>query len=650
MKKENSVLVFALLIVIFSLGFSSATILIGQPAGMYNLGDSFEISITLSSETSTNDFLIADIVCGEKQVNVYRAPSDIESGQPRTVDLKFRLGTQVIGGLLGDCVLNAKYAEDERKSQNFVITSDVDVLIDSIKSVIDPGESIQYSGVAKKKNGDDLEGFVTVTIADAGISLSGLVAAGAYDVNIDTPENIPAGVHVINVSAYDKDNSGNVLNSGSRFTTLRINQIVKSVEIALLSPEMSLTEDFVINVLATDQSGESVSKNSKVEIYSPDNNIFAELTAETGAAINIAPNSSFYPGEWQVKADVEGVESIKTFNVPSVERISYSLENETLIVVNTGNVPYIKKLRLFIGDNERFVDLNLAVGEEIKFKLGAPEGYYPIAVKGDDGLVNALGTSFLTGKTISIDELGIFSAGSFFNILLIVLIILVLAALVFYYFKKIRKGKFVGKTPLKIFNISRAEHRKSEGIEKGQKQECAIIAVKIKNFEEIRKSTSNAVETIQIAMNKAKDANGKIMHNQAHDSWLIVFSPSVTKERDNGVRAVKSAKEIESVLTAHNKKFSQKIKFGIGVTVGELIVDMSSGDLKFASAGNAIISAKRIAEQSAGMVLLSDEAHRKTINEVKVEKAHGGNWKITRFVDRGSKNSQFIERFMKRNY
>ena len=49
----------------------------------------------------------------------------------------------------------------------------------------------------------------------------------------------------------------------------------------------------------------------------------------------------------------------------------------------------------------------------------------------------------------------------------------------------------------------------------------------------------------------------------------------------NEVEAVKVAKKIIDILNEHNKKFREKIDFGIGITSGEIINRIENKKLKF---------------------------------------------------------------------
>ena len=55
------------------------------------------------------------------------------------------------------------------------------------------------------------------------------------------------------------------------------------------------------------------------------------------------------------------------------------------------------------------------------------------------------------------------------------------------------------------------------------------------------------------------------------DFIFIVFSPLMTHTQKNEIEAAKAAERISLVLKEHNKRFKDKIDFGIGINSGQMI-------------------------------------------------------------------------------
>ena len=84
------------------------------------------------------------------------------------------------------------------------------------------------------------------------------------------------------------------------------------------------------------------------------------------------------------------------------------------------------------------------------------------------------------------------------------------------------------------------------------------------------------------------------------DFIFIVFSPLMTHTTKNEVEAVKAAEGIISTLHNHNKRFMNKIDFGIGINTGEIITFTLNG------AEGHSIELESIVGTTANLVIKSD--------------------------------------------
>ena len=143
----------------------------------------------------------------------------------------------------------------------------------------------------------------------------------------------------------------------------------------------------------------------------------------------------------------------------------------------------------------------------------------------------------------------------------------------------------------------------------------------------------------------SKDKNTKIYNSEEYK--IILFSPSLTKIKENEDLAVKTAKEIETTFANYNRRAREKISFGIGVNNGEIIVENHSGNIKITALGNLIPSAKKISSQSNKEVLDSDTMHGRLSGDIKTEAMKGEKvWRIKEIIDR-NKNKKFLSKYDK---
>ena len=177
----------------------------------------------------------------------------------------------------------------------------------------------------------------------------------------------------------------------------------------------------------------------------------------------------------------------------------------------------------------------------------------------------------------------------------------------------------------------------------GQKNRAAVIALKIKNT--INKFSK---ENLEKAIEHVYDKKGAVYE---HGNFIfIIFSPLITKSFRNEIEATRAAEKIAEGLKEHNKKFSDKIEFGIAINSGDIISKIEDKKLKFTSLGTLTISAKKLADLSNGEVLLTKEAYEKAMTEVKADKKEINGTEVyeVKKVADYEKNKKFINDFLKR--
>jgi class 3 adenylate cyclase len=466
--------------------------------------------------------------------------------------------------------------------------------------------------------------------------------------------------------------------------------------------------DFTFTALLYDQAGDGVSDDVTVVIYYPNGTLIEKRLARAGKAESLTIGQTDVPGYWKIDAATGKLEISKTFYVEELQKAEFSIANDTLTIANAGNVDYTKAVEITIGDKKEIIQVNVSVGGIRKFKLYAPEGEYEISVN-DGSQTNNFGTSFLTGRAISVQDITNLTSSMPFLIVVWIIVILIVAAIALYIYRKVARGSYSGRMP----SFARSEENRPTMLLGTQKMNGAVAAFGREEKEE-RESVAPATSAFNqdeqrmrqritstlpsmappfvvrkekeeyakssATMERAQKQESSIVclnvRNMAElmtskggalgaldralskakstrakiyidgNYRVIIFAPAITRESANETRAINAAKQIEEVLTEYNKLHVQKVEFGIGVNSGELIAESRDGGFKFTSVGNTISAAKRISDNADSEILLSELFHRKTAGTVKVEPEKGA-WKIKRIVNR-DRNSEFINKFMDR--
>lgn len=653
MKKE---LILTLLAIIAFSSFASAEIVFSQTNSIYNSGDEFTVLITLHSQNHASGFLLANLICDSEEIEIYRAPYLLAPNSPRQVQISANFGNFLVSKG-GDCYIKAIFNNEQKNSQKFEITREIEVSFDLDKTIALPGESVLVTGSAAKINGNALSGFVEINVEGTNFSHSSQISNGAFNFTFIFPANIRSGTYEVNVRAYEKDSEGEIINEGKESSTIRIKQVPKKIEIALSAETVSPKTEMKYSPKIIDQAGDNIDRDISLIVYAPNQREIKREIIRSENSNSLLLDSNASPGEWKIESKFENIMAERKFIVEELKELSYTVENEVLTVRNTGNIPFTGPIQITIDDVTEVKDIeNLNLGESKKYRLIGPQGEHTISA-GSEGSLTNLGTAFFpegTGKAVAIRDFSSSGYGLMLTLLWI-LVIVFAAVIAFYFYKKVRRKSYIGTAPStsttkfktlpRVQTTSQQTDRNFSMIDKGEKQEAAVVSLKLNNVNSIHGTPAS--DTVDSLLYKAKDAGAKVYSDGEYR--IAVFAPALTKQRDNSIKAINFAQEAERIIHSHNKRSGVKIDFGIGVSTGDLIIENQDGKFKFMSVSNVIGSTKRISHEAKSESLMSEALRRKLVGKVKSSKLHDKNlYRIEKVTDR-SPHEDFINKFKQRN-
>ncbi len=654
--------------ILLSLQIVSAEVFTGQLESLYNLGDDLNTNITIFSSATKTSFLSIEIMCDSGKVEIYKSPLNVKAGEQKKIPFSTHLDSSILGNVTGTCLLQAEYGKEKGESRSFEITKDLVTSIKLDKSVYLPGEKVQVSGTATRKNGTPLKGFVDVSITGLSASVSSQVNKGEFNITLIIPEQTPSRNYIVQAQTYERDDSGLLMNQGTSQGIIKISQVTKNIDIALNNPTLQPGKDLVYMVLLTDQANEDVRDDVSIFILNPQAKVVEKKLVKSGETRTYSLANNATPGLWKVEAKTESLRAERAWNIEAVANASFSLENNTLTIVNTGNIPFKKAIEVSLNGINEVKDIDLPLGERKSYKLVAPDGSYAITVS-DGTEEKNLGSSFLTGKSIDITDINSLAKGKgwniFYFVLLFGLIFLTIAA-----YRTAIKRKYTGNMPLvsthwnepKLKPVikqssqtisfpsnssQQSSPKRSLGYSSatGKKEQCAVIALTVHNLHELIED-DRASDLLEKITSRASSAKAAVREDR--NTHLMIFSPQKVKNENPSLIAVKVGKEIEKSLKDYNQKNALKIQFGMGIHLGEMIVESMEGASAFHAVGNTVIAAKKAAERASQQLLLTSSVHRKVSNVVKTQQVPAESlWTVTNIVERED-YTDFIDKFMTR--
>jgi len=663
----------------------SAGIYFSQISGPYNLGDI--VSVDINIEPIKEGPFKLKLFCNGNSKEVFNGP-------PIT-NIKIPLNSYWIGDLRGDCYFSGEYyGESERSYPDFKISNELTISLVTESIFAKPGETINIKGFVKRLNGAGSEGEIEVdfpllslmsnNLTDQNLSSNtenGVfhekVRNGEFSIDFPLPKNIAAGDYKINLKAYEKTSSGEKTNEGSAIINLKVSQVLTSIDISLNKNNFNPGESLIIKPVLLDQTGGIIHDQLSIIITDENLNRIFEKVVQSEETVEYKIPTNQHSGYYTIKISSGDLNLSKSFYLNEKAIASFELLNSTLIIKNIGNIRYKKDVQIELNGKPFVKKVDLDLGETKEFKLTGTEGSYDVRVSDGENELKQGGV-LLTGSVIGVSEDKERTVIEKINPIIWIFLIIVLLSGSILFFVNVRKRKSVAypiekseeKKYLKLDNLNKEKGVEEKGIKEtkklslvlpkrlvspteaeagmvltGSKSRVAVLALKIKN--KINKDLKIVLEN---SLDPIYEKKGCVYEHG--DFVIAIFSPLVTKTFRNEIDAVKVAEKILISLKSHNDKFKDKIEFGIGINSGEILNEIRENKLIFTALGNSIIDAKKLADlASKEQILLTKEAHEKTISETKTEKKSFGEieaFELKRVAD-SDKNKKFIEDFLKRN-
>jgi hypothetical protein len=636
------------------LSMVSAEMALSQLNPSYNIGDEFETSIKISKAQVTSGFLLVDFICegslnSSNQLQIYKAPLTLSASEQHTLTISTKLNPSIIEDKKGLCYITAKYDGESVNSAKFTLSNSIIISPVLRGTFFNPEQEVIVSGIAEKQNGQLLDGYLELTIADMGISTISEVVAGNFEIAFNLPPNTSPGEHEIKLKAYEKLEDDSIINEGESTATFFVRQIAREIDVALEKSNILPGEELKFMALLYDQVDAEFSGEIVVHINSDNGTAQEEFIVKSneGQAYQLQTNA--VPGYWEIQISFNELSTKKAFYVESLEKLSYTLLNSSLIIKNIGNAPYNKPIEISIGGTREVLKLSLPVGGEKMLYLSAPEGSYNISVSDNVG-VASVGTTFLTGRAISVSDSELFSSGAFSLFLIIILVLLIILTAIIYFRYRIKNRN--GLAGMKTDNyksltapnvVSSPFISKSTNIEDGKRESCSVVSLNIKNLSSFQQN-SDAKSILDSVLMEAKSKKAKVYVEGNHH--LIIFAPSLTQIQDSLLTAIGIARTLKSSIDEYNKNHMQRISYGLGINTGDLIVEFKDGTSRFSSLNNTIKRAKDISDYSEKELLISKEVHDKSVGKVRSEK-HEKLSNIWRLAELSSsyKSAEFVNKF-----
>lgn len=650
MKKRELIFLFAIMFC----SLVSAEIIFTEPIGkIYNLGEEMQIPVLVKTLNETSLFQM-DLICNDAVVNFHRVI--ISSGREEKIVLPLKKG--IIGDKKGMCKIRATLDGESKSSEEFEISDALIVSSSIYQTTLNPEEKISITGEVTRKNLQKSNGFIKAEIiSDEAVFKEAAITDGKFEIELQLPESIGAGNYILRLSAYEKDGNGATTNHGANEHSIKINQVPKNLELVIENREVLPEELIKIKPILHDQTGELINSVVYFTMKNSKDKVVEQREINSGESFEYLIPRGELPSMWKIVVESDELKSEKTFSILEKESADIKIINRTIYAENTGNVLYNKTTLVKLDNESLNLHIKLKVGESKKYVLKAPDGEYNVQLFSDENEITEIMT--LTGNAVEISE--VFDRKSI-NIYLWVALIFTLVIFMFISWNKVYKKSFLGK--MKFGNKEKREKEipvigennsnKANVAEvsmtiKGEKQDASFVCVKIKNLGESKSKRGSAFETIS-KMKEIGEGKKAVVYED-NDYLFFILAPAKTRTFKNEQTALELAQKIQEIIIDHNRRFNEKINYGISLENGTLVGKIENGVFRFMSMGPGIISAKKIATVADEKILLSEKLNDIFRVNAKTEREPVEGMNVFRLVSVKKENEEarkFISRFMER--
>lgn len=648
------------------LSFASADIIINsQPEEIYNLGDSFPIPVTITSQTDVSGVFQMILFCEGHQVEFYKNGVILKSGEEKDLEASLVMTKNMIGELSGVCKIKLIFRDDYILTNEFEISKAITLNLKEYPQETEPSQTFVIKGDAFKANSKEVNGFIEVKIVDGNTTIAEqikTIKSGFFSANLTIPDELMAGNYLVTLNAYEKDTNDEITNTGFSSFNVYVRQVPRNLEIVVENPEVEPGTNLRVRTILHDQTGQNIATASIITLKDGKGKIIEQTEKNTDEIYEFFIEKNEAPSEWSVYALSNKLDSEITFAILEKSDVEIELLNDTVTITNVGNVFYNDSVLIKIGEQDINIDVELDLGESKKYLLKAPDGEYSVEIIADGESTIKEGIS-LTGKAVDVKE-GKISKAFFGHPFVWIFVVLVLGFVTMIIFKKGWRKSIVGKFHKKKPAITPAveskvaKHAKDSLINpknkaiislsiKGAKQNVNILCLNLKNFSEL-----SGEGGVKETLDKIADADDKTFVYDNKENVFFIIAPSVTRTFKNEMNAVRLAQKIQKILKEHNRLFKNKIGFGISLNYGEIIAKKEKNLMEFVGVGKALSEARKIARISEGEILLSPEIKKMFGSEIKLKKHEHDGTEFYSIIEIVNKNQSktFIEGFMKRNF
>ncbi len=263
---------------------------------------------------------------------------------------------------------------------SFNLANEIYLFAKPAKTEVEPSEKLSIIGEAKTVLQEEVpEATLTIRMDDKEYIVD--IKNSKFEYEMQIPPTVKSGRHKLQFSV--KDPYGNWGETDS-------NIYVKPIQTTLkleTNREAFLPGDKVeITAEVYDQAGDMMTKMINMEMTAPNGDIAPLESFGSGQKIGFEILQFATPGTWKITAKTDMLDAAQEIEIKEVKSVDVTLENQTIVIWNTGNVDYNDPLTVELNGGQYKITKKSAIkpNEKIIIDLTKefPTGQYDVSVTG----------------------------------------------------------------------------------------------------------------------------------------------------------------------------------------------------------------------------------------------------------------------------
>lgn len=207
---------------------------------------------------------------------------------------------------------------------------------------------------------------------------------GLFSYKVELKADVTSGEHIIYITASDRFGSKGINN-----ISFILEPLSTMLKIDINKQNFNPLDLLAMKLLLYDQASELVDDSGTLTLVDPDEKEILKTEVKTNEDINYTFSQFDLPGAWTIKGYAGGLNTKTVIYMGSVSSIELSLDNQSLIITNTGNVLYDKPVEIKLdGTQDKTIIKKTPIAPNqasvVDLGEGMVSGTYDINVKYDD--------------------------------------------------------------------------------------------------------------------------------------------------------------------------------------------------------------------------------------------------------------------------